>query len=143
MTAKTDIQTQRKGLRETGAIFALPEFAIVEVTGRDAERFLHSQTTNDVKGMKASDGHMSALLDRKAHVLALFDVFRLNEKYLLLIPANGWERVIAHLDAFRFADKVDFEKLNGDLFAIQGPRARKLLMQAGARTADELALPLS
>jgi len=143
VTARTDIQTQRKGLRETGAIFALPEFAIVEVTGKDAERFLHSQTTNDVKGMKASDGHMSALLDRKAHVLALFDVFRQNEKYLLLIPADGWERVIAHLDAFRFADKVDFEKLHGDLFAIQGPRARKLLMQAGVRTADELALPLS
>lgn len=143
MTAKTDTRTAKEGLRQTGAIFALPEFAIVAVTGKDAERFLHSQTTNDVKGMKMADGHASALLDRKAHVLALFDVFRRNEQYLLLIPDNGWERVIAQLDAFRFADKVEFEKLNGDLFAIQGPRARKLLIQAGARAAEDLDFPLS
>lgn len=143
VAAKTDIQASKNSLRATGAIFALPDYAVVEVTGRDAERFLHSQTTNDVKGMKGSDGQSSALLDRKAHVLALFDVFRLHEKYMLLIASGQWEKVIAQLDAFRFADKVEFEKREGNLFAVQGPRARRLLMQAGAKTADDLALPMS
>jgi folate-binding Fe-S cluster repair protein YgfZ len=94
VAAKTDIQASKNSLRATGAIFALPDYAVVEVTGRDAERFLHSQTTNDVKGMKGSDGQSSALLDRKAHVLALFDVFRLHEKYMLLIPLGKSDRAV-------------------------------------------------
>lgn len=147
MAAQTDSKTIKAstntGLRTTGAIFALPDYAIVEVNGKDAERFLHSQTTNDVKGMKEFDGQMSALLDRKAHVISLFDVFRYNEKYFLLISNNQCEKVITQLDTFRFADKVEFERLTGQLFAVQGPRARKLLMQAGAKTANDLALPVS
>lgn len=143
MKAKTDIHATKSGLRTTGAIFLLPHFHLVEVTGIDAERFLHSQTTNDVKGLSIAGGQQSALLDRKAHVLALFDIFRLREKFLLLVPNNQSNTVIAQLDTFRFADKVDFEKQSGSFFAFQGPRSRKLLMLAGAKTADDLALPVS
>lgn len=142
MTAKASI-ANTYSLRTTGAIFPLPDYAVVAVTGNDAERFLHSQTTSDVKGLNPSDGQMSALLDRKAHVISLFDIFRHNEKYLLLIPANQCETVINQLETFKFADKVEFEKQEGFLFALQGPRARRLLMLAGAKTANDLALPVS
>jgi len=140
VTVKTDTLTAREDLRKTGAIFALPDYAVIEITGKDAERFLHSQTTNDVRGLKEWQGQMSALLDRKAHVLALFDVYRGKDKFFLLTPANQGQKVIEQLDAFCFADKVEFKKLAGRLFAIQGPRARKLLLQSGAKTADQLAL---
>ncbi len=142
MTAKTNI-AKTNILRSTGAIFALPDFSVVSVTGPDAERFLHSQTTSDVKGLNPSEGQMSALLDRKAHVIALFDIFRQDESYLLLVPGNQAQTVINQLETFKFADKVEFEKQEGVLFAIQGPRARRLLMLAGAKTAEDLSFPVS
>ncbi|MCC7529521.1 MAG: hypothetical protein IT342_13440 [Candidatus Melainabacteria bacterium] len=142
MTVKEIIVKDKGSLRTRGAIFALPDYAVVQVTGKDAERFLHAQTTSDVKGLKPEDGQMSALLDRKAHVIALFDIYRHNEKYLLLTPRDQCDCVINQLDTFKFADKVDFEKQDGIFFAIQGPRARRLLMFAGATTAKDLSSPI-
>ncbi len=142
MTAKTSI-ANINSLRTTGAIFALPDYALATVTGKDAERFLHAQTTSDVKGLSPSQGQMSALLDRKAHVIALFDIYRHDDNYLLLVPGNQCDTVINQLETFKFADKVEFEKKDGILFAVQGPRSRRLLMLAGAKTANDLALPVS
>lgn len=143
VTANAKIAENKGSLRNTGAVFALPDYAVVQVTGKDAERFLHAQTTSDVKGLKPGEGQMSALLDRKAHVIALFDIYRHNEKYLLLTPRNQCDTVINQLDTFKFADKVDFEKQDGILFAVQGPRARRLLMLAGVREAKDLSSPIS
>ncbi len=143
VTAKAISAKDKSSLRSSGAIFALPDYAVVQVTGKDAERFLHAQSTSDVKGLKPGEGQMSALLDRKAHVIALFDIYLHNEKYLLLTPGNQCDTVINQLDTFKFADKVDFEKQEGILFAIQGPRARRLLMLAGAKTAKDLSQQIS
>lgn len=132
-------ETKKSSLRTTGAIFSLRGYGLIKVIGKDAERFLHSQTTNDVKGLPVSGGQPSAVLDRKAHVVALFDVYRLEEHFLLLADQGQRDTLLEQLDTFRFADKVDFEKLDGAFFAIQGPRARRLLMMCGAKTADNLA----
>jgi len=110
------------------------------VHGKDAERFLHSQTTSDIKGLSESGSQMSALLDRKAHVLAMFDVYKLKESFLLVSADDQGEAIVNQLDAFRFADKVDFQKMPGHFFAIQGPMARRLLLQSGAKTAEQLDL---
>ncbi len=143
VTANAVFTKDKASLRNTGAIFALPDYAVVQVTGKDAERFLHAQTTSDVKGLKPENGQMSALLDRKAHVIALFDIYRHNEKYLLLVPRNQCDTVISQLDTFKFADKVDFEKQDGILFAIQGPRSRRLLMLSGVKEAKDLSSQIS
>lgn len=140
MTTRIDNQTKIHGLRSTGAMFALPSHQLVEVVGKDAERFLHSQTTSDVKGMNAFGSQMSALLDRKAHVLAIFDIYKDADKFLIVSDNNQADAIINQLDAFRFADKVDFKIQPGSFFAVQGPRARRLLLEIGAKTAEQLDL---
>jgi folate-binding protein YgfZ len=143
MTTKTDKQTKTHGLRSTGAVFALPSHQVVQVEGKDAERFLHSQTTSDVKSLADADSQMSALLDRKAHVLALFDIYKHGDQFFLVSDNNQAKTIIQQLDAFRFADKVDFKILNGCFFAVQGPRARRLLLSIGVKTAEQLDFHLS
>lgn len=143
MTTKTDNQLKTNGLRSTGAIFELPSHQLIEVIGKDAERFLHSQTTSDVKSLPDSGSQMSALLDRKAHVLALFDIYKQGEKFFLVSDNNQADAIIKQLDAFRFADKVEFKILPGSFFAIQGPHARPLLLAIGAKTAEQLDLHFS
>ena len=140
MTTRSQSATKKQNLRTTGAIFALDGYALIEVTGQDAERFLNSQTTNDVRGLAPSSGQMSALLDRKAHVVALFDAYRQDSRYLLLSANNQADAIINHLDTFRFADKVNFEEQAGNFYAIQWPRVRRLLLSCGAKTAQELDL---
>lgn len=126
------VSTGESGLRTTGGYVQLNDYSLIEITGKDAERFLHSQTTNDVRSLKTNQGHQSALLDRKAHVVATFDLYRAEAEnhFYILVTAAQTQNVLEHLDKFRFADKVDFEVRQGTFVAVQGPRARRLLMVA-------------
>lgn len=124
--------TNKSGLRTTGGFLQLNDCSLIEIMGKDAERFLHSQTTNDVRSLAFNQGHQNALLDRKAHIVATFDLYRGAEEnlyYILAAKAHA-QSILEHLDKFRFADKVDFEIRSGAFIAIQGPRARRLLIVA-------------
>jgi folate-binding protein YgfZ len=106
------------------------DYGLIEVYGLDAERFLHAQTTSDVKGLPQLTGQPSALLDRKAHIQAYFTLFRKHDSFRILASRLQIEDIIAHLDKFRFADKVEFLDLSqsGQFIALFGLHSRKLLV---------------
>lgn len=120
---------------------ALPELGIIEVTGSDAARYLGAQTTNDVLSLASGEGHKSCLLDRKAHVKALFDLFRLNGSFLIIVEKAQVGRILEHFEQFKFADKVEFVDLSesGAFFAVEGPRSRKLIANGLDRSSVESA----
>jgi folate-binding protein YgfZ len=105
-------------------------YGLIEVYGTDAQRFLHAQTTSDVGSLEAMHGQLSALLDRKAHVKAYFSLYRKHDSYRILASREQLEDILAHLDAFRFADKVEFLNLSqaGKFIGLFGLHSRKLLM---------------
>jgi folate-binding protein YgfZ len=109
-----------------------PEMAygLIEVYGPDAQRFLHAQTTSDVASLQPMHGQPSALLDRKAHIKAYFSLYRKHDSYRILASREQIEDILAHLDSFRFADKVEFLSLNqsGKFIGLFGLHSRKLLM---------------
>jgi folate-binding protein YgfZ len=116
-------------LRDRGGYFDALEFGLIEVYGKDAARFLQSQTTNDVKSLSACCGQLSSLLDRKAHVKAIFDLYRRHESFRIIAEKSQIPAILAHLDEYRFADKVEFLDLTntGQFFAIEGPEAPVLV----------------
>ncbi|MBI5176194.1 MAG: hypothetical protein HY986_25140 [Candidatus Melainabacteria bacterium] len=83
-------------------------YLLIEVKGEDAERFLQSQTTSDVKALQIGDGQESSLLDRKAKVIAYFNLYKTSPTaFLILAPEVQKQAIIEHLERFIFADKVE------------------------------------
>jgi len=105
-------------------------YGLIEIYGLDARRFLHAQTTSDVSALKEMQGQSSALLDRKAHVVAYFSLFRKHDSYRILASSEQISDILQHLDKFRFADKVEFLDLSqaGKFIGLFGLHSRKLLM---------------
>ena len=92
--------------------------------GPDAASFLHSQTTNDVKGLSVGAGHLNARVTRTGHLVEVFSLHCLGaDRYLALLPADRVDSLIESLDAFLFADEVTISRLEADWAVFVGPDA--------------------
>ncbi len=118
------------------------DLAAVRVLGADAARFLHSQTTNDVEGLPVGGGHTGARVTRTGHLVAVFTLHRLPDDaagpaFLLLIPREDRDRLLADLDAFLFADDVRFVPVDAPVALVQGPEADAVAVALTGRALDE------
>lgn len=87
-------------------------YLLIEVKGADAERFLQAQTTSDVKALQIGDGQESSLLDRKAKVIAYFNLYKKSPtSFLILAPEVQKQAITEHLERFIFADQVEVRPL--------------------------------
>jgi folate-binding protein YgfZ len=99
----------------------LADLAVVEVRGLDAARFLHSQLTNEVNGLKVGTGNLNAKVSRTGHLQAVFSLHRISQEvFFLVIEAEEADGLISGLDAFLFADKVEMRRLAGAWVHLQG-----------------------
>src|SRR5271170_4567650 len=94
-------------LRERGGYFSATDFGLLEIYGKDAARFLQSQTTNDINALDACCGQLSCLLDRKAHIKAFFQLYRRHESFRIIAEKQQIQAIISHLNEYKFADKVE------------------------------------
>jgi folate-binding protein YgfZ len=118
-------------LRERGGYFSATDFGLLEIYGKDAARFLQSQTTNDINALDACCGQLSCLLDRKAHIKAFFQLYRRHESFRIIAEKQQIQAIISHLNEYKFADKVELLDLTetGQFFAVEGPNAPLLVRQ--------------
>jgi folate-binding protein YgfZ len=119
-------------LRQKGGSFVADAYGLIEIYGKDAARFLQSQTTNDVDALNSYCGQFSCLLDRKAYVKAFFQLYRRHESFRIIAEKSQIPAIISHLVEYKFADKVELLNLTetGQFFAVQGPDAPLLVRQA-------------
>ena len=111
------------------AVFDLSDRTQIEVTGTDRVRFLHSFTSNDIKGLKPGQGCETFVTNLKGKVAAHVFVF-CGEKSLWLDGTPGQqEAIIGHLGKFVLIDDVQLiprSDERGELF-VTGPLAAQLL----------------
>jgi folate-binding protein YgfZ len=109
-------------------------FGLIEVKGPDAARFLQARTTNDVLALQNGCGQQSCLLDRKAHVEAIFSLHRLNDSYWVVAESGQISIIVEQLERFVFNEKVELVDWTGKgRFAfVAGLAGRKLLLSATA-----------
>jgi folate-binding protein YgfZ len=86
-----------------------PGLGILRVSGRDARKFLHAQTTQQIDDLKPQETRLAAWLNAKGRVLALFDVVPDGDGYLLILPADNVGAVIAGLRRYVLRDDVRIE----------------------------------
>ncbi|CAN5502712.1 hypothetical protein BH11CYA1_BH11CYA1_41640 [soil metagenome] len=104
------------------------EYSLIEIYGDDAERFINAQTTSEVKALKPYQSQPSALLDRKAHVVAYFNLYRKNSSYRIVAEEGQVATILEHLDKYIFSDKVELLNLSaGKILALIGSDARLII----------------
>ncbi|MBP9090432.1 tetratricopeptide repeat protein [bacterium] len=113
---------------DTCGYSASAQYSLIEIYGADAERFINSQTTSDVKALRPYQWQPSALLDRKAHVVAYFNLYRKNHSYRIIAEECQVATILEHLDKYIFSDKVELLNLSaGRMLALIGSDARIII----------------
>ncbi|MCW5823388.1 MAG: tetratricopeptide repeat protein [Cyanobacteria bacterium TGS_CYA1] len=122
-------QIDTTNIREGGGLLPTTAFSLIEVNGPDAKRFLQAQTTNNVDLLEDGQMQLSALLDRKAKLVANFHLYKIDQDHFTIVSDSYLQKpILEHLDKFCFADKVEFVCIeNRKLGYLYGLHSRLLL----------------
>lgn len=92
----------------------LTDHVCLEARGRDAGAFLHGQLSQAVEALDSTGAPLAAWHDARGQVRALFRVWRLPERWLLVTPRDGAEPLRNRLRLFVVRSAVTLE-IAGDV----------------------------
>jgi len=117
----------------------LSELGVVSVGGADAMQFLNGQLTVDVTTLDARRWQLGAYCSAKGRVLALFEMWRGDEEYCLLLPAELCESLRTRLSRYVLRSKVRLGDASAQwaVFGLTGPGIEQALKAAGLTCPDE------
>ncbi len=95
----------------------MDNLSVVRVTGDDAATFLHGQFTCDVRALQPNAHTLGGWCNAQGRLLAVLNVFRQSDGFLLTIPRDLTETLVARLRMFVLRAKVTVEGAD-DIFAI-------------------------
>ena len=96
----------------------LSHFSPVEITGNDAESFLHGQFTGDIKSLDKDDYLLSAWCNPKGQVILNFYIFRYNNGFLLLVPDELCGKFIQRLKMYILRSEVEVNNKQNQIVSI-------------------------
>jgi hypothetical protein len=89
--------------------FVQTEWHVLEVEGKDRARFLHNLLSQHVEEQSVSERRWSTLLNSKGRLIGFFQVWKLEERFLLLIHENHKEEVFKTLNMYLITEDVTFK----------------------------------
>ncbi|KMP12121.1 aminomethyltransferase [Candidatus Nitromaritima sp. SCGC AAA799-C22] len=121
-------QEEHHHVRENAGYFFLDDWVLFSAAGADVLTYLQTQTTNDVSTLKPGQGQNSAIVDRKARIIATFSLHRAGEdSVVFLVESIQKEKLKNHLEAFLFREDVRLKPPNHILVTLQGPKSSLIL----------------
>jgi folate-binding protein YgfZ len=106
----------------------LSSTSILKVSGTDAETFLQSQLTNDIKKIDQATCQLSAYCTAKGRMLALFRIFKKDDDFYLLVESQLAEMVQKKLRMYVLRAKVTIDLLsNWAVIGVSGEDALRNL----------------
>ncbi len=113
------LKSQYDSLRHGRGLVELPARTLLELTGADNRRFLHSFCTADVSAMQSGDVKEAFILDTRGKTLALGHLLRLDEAVFLSVAApDSAPTLAAHLDRYVIRDDVQIIDRSGDFSSL-------------------------
>jgi folate-binding protein YgfZ len=105
------------------------------VTGRDRAAFLQGMLSNDVKALQPGQGCAAAFLDAHGKVMALLEVYALDDRLWLRLPPGLTEKTLQGLDRYLISEKAYFQAADDGwtVLAVLGPGAPALLAKLAGR----------
>ncbi len=120
-----DVAAELEALRKTTAVLDLSNRGRWCVLGRDRERFLNGQVTQDVRSLSPGRGCYTAVVNARGRMEGDAFVYRLPEEYLLDCEPGSGAALARRLERYVIAEDVqlaDAAPYYG-LLSVQGPRA--------------------
>jgi folate-binding protein YgfZ len=94
-------------LRTKKSVFKLAN-SVVKIAGTDAEQYLHSQTTNNVKHLKKNEFHFNTILDLSGKLISSFILLKISPKeFYLVSPDSFVTDTIERVEKFHIAEEFD------------------------------------
>src|SRR6516162_5321612 len=112
-------------LRHGAAWLDLSSRGRIIARGRDAARFLHNVTSNDIKKMVHGDTCYAFLLTPQGRILADLHLLFLGDRFLIDTEPELRETVQKQILKYKVADQVELEDVTEQTIAIgvEGPNA--------------------
>lgn len=103
-------------------------WGLVSITGKDTFSYLQTQTTNDILRLLAGQGQNSAIVDRRARLIATFSIHKNSEtSAFILIEKIQQKKLLDHLSAYLFREDVRLQARDDALLTLQGPKSALVL----------------
>lgn len=124
-----DVPAEYAAGNDGALLFDACEREAVDVSGSEAEAFLHRITSNAVKGLAPGQGSRNLLLTSKGKVKHDFDLERHEEGFRLSTPPGQAAGLTTDLDMFLFTEDVTVVDASETHAPIElcGPRAPQVL----------------
>ena len=109
-------ESQSRKLETGNFLSDASELGLVLVTGDDAESFLQNQLSNDISHLDETRLQLSAYSTAKGRMLAIFQVIRISNGYILITPLSMVESLMQRLQMFVIQAKVTLADASGHFF---------------------------
>ena len=120
-------------LRSGAAIYDLGWRAKIVATGPDRVRWMNGMVTNNIRDLAPGHGNYNFLLNAQGRILADMHIY--NRGDYLLMDTASWlaPRLLEVMNKYIIMDDVELTDISEKLtsLAVQGPRAREVLGDAG------------
>lgn len=90
----------------TPQLIALPHLAILDVTGDDAQNFLHAQVPSDIRTLNAERAQISGWCTAKGRLLTTFVLWPIENGYRLVLAADVRDAIAKRLKMYVMRLKV-------------------------------------
>lgn len=111
--------SELRASRDIAAITPLTDTGIISISGEDAQAFLNTQLTSDVRRVTAESAQYSGYCTPKGRLLATFIVVLHDGEYLLILPSAIAESLSTRLQRYVMRSRVKVQ-LSSDQFALIG-----------------------
>ncbi|MBI3575242.1 MAG: folate-binding protein YgfZ [Gammaproteobacteria bacterium] len=126
-----DARHEAEAAANATVLAALSDHTLLRVHGADAQSFLNSQLSNDIRLVDAAHSQLAAWCNAKGRIVTLVRIFKRGNDYYLLLPADLRETVRERLQRFVLRAKVIIEDDdNLVILGVSGPQADSLLHAA-------------
>jgi folate-binding protein YgfZ len=107
----------------------VPRLGAMLATGPEVSSFLRSQLTSDIDALEPGGVQLSARLDRRGNLQSWFHILQMPDRgqpfpsYLMLLPRDLVDGLVADLEAYVFTEDVSLENVSDDFdgLLLQGP----------------------
>jgi len=90
--------------------------ALVKVSGEDAEDFLQSQFSNDIKQINEKEAQINAYCQHQGKILAVILVLKKSSNFYLSIPNDVKEILLSKLNMYKLMSKVEIEDYSDKIY---------------------------
>ena len=100
---------------------------LIKCTGEDAENFLNTQFTNDIKNLDNKQIILSGYCNPKGRLISIFYIFQIDKDYYLYTTLDSKELLLKKLNMYKMMSKVEFTVLDEVLVGITNAKEHSKL----------------